>query len=133
VRRLQGLFLLAVCAVGCNTVADPNDVPGTYVMNLGKARDTLTVYPDSSYRRVYVSPGARAVVDIGRWGVRRVDNKTFIDFSDFTTRWRVETFPGDPPKTGTWSVAAERNVNDDLLLGVDDDMGWAYIQLKRND
>src|SRR6185503_13015572 len=62
------LSLLSILALGCGALPiTDREIPGTYVMNLGRAADTLFVDPGGTYRRVYRAPDQPVTIDSGSW------------------------------------------------------------------
>ena len=130
--QLIATCTFCVCSLAsCSWTADLQDVPGTYVMNHGVARDTLVVRSDSTYQRTYLRPGAVAVIDRGRWGTSHIERDTYVSFDSFPVRWRTETSPNEQPVAGVWPVIPERTITGKLKLVVDADLGWAYVQVTR--
>lgn len=120
--------LAALLLSSCAGPVHLKDVPGTYVMDHGRAADTLTVRPDGHYARVYLAPGHRAAIDTGTWTVDTTQGQLAISFTRFVARWRAETFPTAPQNAGLWVVEPIRTRGGTLRLTVDDDLGWAYVQ-----
>jgi len=132
--HLVRLFAFAALALAaCTQRADLRDVPGTYVMNRGRAADTLIVGTDRHYRRVYIAPGQAAVIDSGTWSVDTVGDQILVTFEHFAPRWRAETDAGPELRLviGYWPVEPERTLGGAIRLVVDPDVDWAYVQQKR--
>jgi hypothetical protein len=126
------LLPFAIAVIGCSRPADLRDVPGTFVMNRGRAADTLTLQSEGRYRRAYVAPGQEAVIDTGTWSVDTVGRDVYLTFDAFTPRWRAETSPpavrSVASAMGYWPARPERTWAGDIQLVVDDDLGWAYVK-----
>jgi hypothetical protein len=126
-------FVLGLLAAGCGRQAALSEVPGTYVMNRGRAADTLFVRADGHYRRTYVYPGQQAVVDTGAWTVDTSGADIFVTFAGFLARWRAETDPPVlqaqlPATRGYWATKPERTASGRVQIVVDPDDGWAYVR-----
>ena len=127
------LTMLVLASAACGRRARPDEVPGTYVMNRGRAADTLVVRPGGTYLRRYVAPGGAPATDSGAWSVDTATGEGRIVFEGFVARWRGEVFPGLPDpgggRGGLWAVAAERPPGGGVRLPVNDDVGWAYVRV----
>jgi hypothetical protein len=123
------LLLVAACSAW---PINPRDVPGTYVMNRGRAADTLIVLQPGRYRRVYRMPGQPVIVDYGTWSVDRSRHQMVIKFATLWARWRAETEASSlrrsPLAPVAWSVQPTRTLNGRVKLLVDEDLDWAYVR-----
>ena len=130
-RRVALLLALSAGAVACTRAVPPEEASGTYVMNRGRAADTLVVHAGGTYVRRYAAPGRVVVTDSGRWSIDHIGRERVIGFAAFTPRWRSETFPGAaPPAVGWWPVQPERAaLGGEVRLPVSDDLGWAYVRV----
>ena len=103
---------------------------GVYAMNKGKAHDSLTVYPNGAYARRYAAPGARPVVDSGRWTWDTISGEQFLTLEKFIPRWDDELFPPTRATPGFWPARPERKVGGSITIPVERDVGWAYVQVR---
>jgi hypothetical protein len=108
----------------------PDAVPGTYVMNHGRASDTLVVRAGGTYIRRYAAPGQPPAIDSGTWSVDTASRGQMLGFDRFPTRWDAETpFASDRDTVrGLWLTIAHRDVRGRVRLVVDDDLDWAYVR-----
>jgi hypothetical protein len=133
--RSRGILAAALTAfgVGCGRPARPAEVPGTYVMDGGRAADTLVVRPGGTYLRRYAAPGRAPVTDSGTWSVVTGAGAGDLAFQGFVPSWRAETFPGPSEPGGgrghLWFVAPKRGAGGGVRLPVNDDLGWAYVRV----
>jgi len=128
--HLATLFLLvAACSAW---PINPRDVPGTYVMNRGRAADTLIVLQQGRYRRVYRMPGQPVSIDSGTWSVDRSRRQMVIKFAALWPRWRAETEASSlrrsPLAPVAWSVELTRTLGGRVKFFVDEDLDWAYVR-----
>jgi hypothetical protein len=130
-RSARVLACAALTLTACTRPADVRDVPGTYVMNRGRAADTLIVGADRRYRRVYVAPGQAAAIDTGGWSVDTVGDRVFVTFEHFSSRWRADLGLEPSRVVGYWPVEPERTLDGLIRLVVNSDLGLAYVQRKR--
>lgn len=125
--------LVVVLAVACSELPiNPRDVPGTYVMNRGRAADTLIVLPQGRYRRVYAMPGQPVVIDSGTWSIGRSGHQMVVKFGALSPRWETETEASarrrSPPlASASWSTEPTRTLSGKMKLWVDEFLDWAYI------
>ena len=87
-RFFHFLAFAAALLCGCEARARPEEVPGTYVMNRGRAADTLLVRPSGTYVRRHVAPGGALVVDSGSWSIEQTTGEQRVAFEGFPARWR---------------------------------------------
>jgi hypothetical protein len=122
----MALLVTAACARS----VPPEEVPGTYVMNRGKAADTLVVRADRMYVRRYAAPGRPMAIDSGTWSPDHVGSSPMLGFQGFPMRWEVETSPdGRDTARVLWLVSAQRDARGGVRLLVDEDLDWAYIRV----
>jgi len=124
-------LIVMIVLAACSRPATKEEAVGVYVMNKGKAHDSLTVYPNGAYSRRYAAPGAASVVDSGRWTWDTINGEQFLTLEKFTPRWDYELFPparGDP---GFWPARPERRAGGSVRIPVERDIGWFYIQVRR--
>ena len=126
----RALPVTAVILASCSVPASLDWVPGTYVMNRGRAADTLVVRANHSYERRYAMPGAAAVIDHGAWSVDTIEEHRYVTFEPFVARWKAETDPtGTAPTSGFWPVQPERTMTGAIVLNVNSDLGWEYRRI----
>jgi hypothetical protein len=127
---LAALPLLATACLAWPV--SPRDVPGTYVMNRGRAADTLIVLPQGRYRRAYHLPGQPAVVDSGAWAINGSRRPMVVTFFGMWMRWRSETEAStllrSPLVPAVWSMEPTRTFNGRMKFLVDEDLDWAYVR-----
>jgi hypothetical protein len=139
--KRAGAFLTMLLAVACSEVPiDFRDVPGTYVMNHGRAADTLFVQAHGRYRRIYAMPGENIAVDSGTWSVDSiydVDRKRFhvlAAFAAFPRRWLAETEAALVRRSPrfllpeSWPAVPERTLTGRIQFVVDPDLEWSYVR-----
>ena len=109
----SAFLVIGIVGLGCSRRAAPEDLPGTYVMNRGRAADTLVLEPDGRYIRRYVAPRTAPVTDTGTWSIESVTGEGRLALEGFPARWQVETSPeaGDGTRRGLWAVTAERSLS----------------------
>lgn len=123
----RALPLTAVILAACTVPASLDSVPGMYVMNRGRAADTLVVRANHTYERRYALPGSAAVIDHGAWSVDTIETDTYVTFERFVARWEAETDPsGRAPQRAFWPVQPERTMSGAIVLTVNSDLGWEY-------
>ena len=127
-RSRFALLVSAIFAMACSVQARPSDVPGTYVMNQGRAADTLWIKPGGTYAHLYRYPGAAPILRRGSWTWGSVDEFAAIEVDDFIMLSRRESFPSANRSTGgIWPAPIERSpLTGAVFIPVDDDTGWAY-------
>ena len=126
-RAVVGTLLVAT---SCSRPVPPDAVPGTYVMNHGRAADTLVVRAGGTYVRRYAAPGQPLAIDSGTWHVDSLAGEQMLGFDRFATRWEAETpFASDRDTVPVlWLVSAKRDARRGVRLVVNDDLDWAYIR-----
>lgn len=124
-RRTLPVAVLILAA--CNVPVSQDRVPGTYVMNRGRAADTLMIRANHSYERRYSLPGSTTHVDRGTWSFDSLRAERYITFDSFPPRWHAETRPRSwQDSRGFWPVMPERTITGGIVLGVDPDLDWEY-------
>lgn len=139
--RHYALVVVLIGSVACSELPiDFRKIPGTYVMNHGRAADTLIVHPRGRYRRIYAMPGERVVIDSGKWSVDSVydlERNSFhvlAAFASFQPRWRAETQAAAVQRSPSlllpesWPAIPERTVTGRIQFVVDDGLDWAYVR-----
>jgi hypothetical protein len=142
--RSHGQYALVVVLIGsvaCSELPiDWGGISGTYVMNHGRAADTLIVHPRGRYRRIYAMPGESVAIDSGKWSVDSVydlERSRFhvvAAFASFRPRWRAETEAAAVQRSPSllspesWPAIPERTVTGRIQFVVDDDLDWAYVR-----
>lgn len=133
----------ALLGISCLTLAcgalpiDHREIPGTYVMNLGRAADTLIVIKGGTYRRIYASPNQPVMIDSGKWVITMYHGDEVVAFSDFRQRWRSETEGTGSARHRTpitaddWRARPERSLWGRLRLPVEPELQWMYVRAKR--
>jgi len=112
------------------------EIPGTYVMNLGRAADTLFVDPGGTYRRVYRAPDQPVTIDSGSWTITEYHGDHVVAFTNFWQRWRAETEGAGtarhraPIAADDWRSKPERSLWGKLQLPVEPDLQWMYVRVK---
>jgi hypothetical protein len=127
--RLAALIVVAACS---EWPISARDVPGTYVMNRGRAADTLIVLPHGRYRHIYAMPGQRVVIDSGTWLVNQAPHQVAVRFSTLWARWRNET-DGSYLRRSlltpmSWSVEVSRTLSGRIRMYADENLDWAYVR-----
>lgn len=130
--RTPGAALLLTIA-GCSLFPiGPRDVPGTYVMNRGRAADSLIVLPGGRYRRVYAMPGQPVVIESGAWTVDPSRRPAVVTFESLWPRWRNETeaswLSRSPLAPANWRAELTRTFTGRIKWWVDEDLDWAYVR-----
>ena len=126
------LFVAAACS---EWPIGARELPGTYVMNRGRAADTLILEREGQYRRIYAMPDKPVVIDTGRWTVDTFHKEVYVAFESFWQRWRAESDMGAlrrfPISVGPWRAPQARTLSGRIQLAVDPDLDWAYTQRRR--
>ena len=135
-RSASGVLVLLLVAAACSEwPVGAGELPGTYVMNRGRAADTLILEREGHYRRVYAMPDKPVVIDTGRWTVETFHDEVYVAFASFWQRWRAESDMGAlrrfPIAAGPWRAPPERTLSGRIQLAVDPDLEWAYAQRRR--
>lgn len=129
--RIAALLLLITAACSQWPIHE-RDLTGTYVMNRGRAADTLMVQPHGRYRHVYAMPGQPVTVDSGSWVADTFHGDAVVRFSQFWQRWQGEMDASwvrrSPLKPGEWMAHPDRKFNGRLRFVVDETLAWAYVQ-----
>ena len=127
--------VLVVLTVACSAwPVKQRDIAGTYVMNRGRAADTLTLEANGFYRRAYAVPGQSAKVETGSWKIDTVHNEVHVSLPGFWPWWLAETEAGALRRRPTllspiaFSPRPERTWTGRLQFVVDEGLGWAYVQ-----
>jgi hypothetical protein len=116
---------------------DTREIPGTYVMNLGRAADTLIVEAGGKYRRIYAFPGRPVIIDSGTWAITSYHGDEVVVFTNFWQRWRAETEGSGsarhraPITLNDWRPVPERSLWGRLQLPVEPDLQWTYERVRR--
>src|SRR4051812_49949639 len=85
------LLMFVLVATACAAwPIDERAIPGTYVMNRGRAADTLMVGSHGRYRRVYALQGEPVAIDSGTWTYDTYHGDVVVRFSSFWQRWQNE-------------------------------------------
>jgi hypothetical protein len=124
--------LLVVVAACSEWPISARDIPGTYVMNRGRAADTLILLQHGRYRHIYRMPGQRVAIDSGTWLVTQSGHQIVVRFSALWQRWRNETdfsYVLRAPLTPvSWSVEPSRTVSGRMRLDAEEALDWAYVR-----
>jgi hypothetical protein len=84
---------------------------GRYGLNITNAADTLILQPDGLYLQLFAMEGLPMSVDTGTWklGVRGAEQ--LVEFTNYTTKWRLaEPHPfRQSLVTGYWDAPVERS------------------------
>ncbi|MFN2570406.1 MAG: hypothetical protein ABR537_02170 [Gemmatimonadales bacterium] len=125
-----------LAAAGCSSwPINLREVPGTYVMNRGRAADTLVIQPQGRYVHMYRAPGQPVVVDVGAWSIDTIHKQAVVTLHGFWQRWRTETEASEllrhPLAPGLWQVTPQRDALGRLRLMVDEDIEWLYVRRGR--
>lgn len=127
-----------VMVVACERPVSDTELPGLYVMNEGRAADTLWLRRDGRFVRRFVpniGGGAVASIDSGVWQmVRASDRPPELVVRGITPWWETEMWPAGtsrPPVQRTvWGAPVERAGGGRPSLAVDYDLGWAYVRVQ---
>jgi aminoglycoside 6'-N-acetyltransferase I len=134
-RKALVLVLLLVSAACSEWPIGARELPGTYVMNRGRAADTLILDRQGHFRRIYAMPDKPVVIDSGRWTVDTFHETVYVAFATFSQRWRAESDMGALPRypiaAGPWRAPPERGFSGQIRLPVDPDLDWVYTQRRR--
>lgn len=125
------LLTAALFVTACSVQARPADVPGTYVMNKGRAADTLWIKPGGTYAHLYRYPGEAPILRRGSWTPASMPGLGAIEVDDFIMHSRRESFPSAvPTQGGIWPAPVERSpLTGAVFIPVDDDSGWTYERI----
>jgi hypothetical protein len=118
--------ILSIAVLACGRPVSNTDLPGLYVLDHGRAADSLWVYSDSHYVQRYGHPGTSVIADSSRWTVDSVGGKRLITFEGFVHYSRPERSPTLDTVRGFWPVKPERSRSGAIILPVDSDLDWAY-------
>jgi hypothetical protein len=133
--RVALVVVLAAAAACSELPIKVRDYAGTYVMNRGRAADTLILEAQGRYRRIYAMPGQTVAIDAGTWAADTFHGDVYIGFATFWPRWRSETDPSSlwrtPVVAAYWRALPKRAFTGRIRLEVDDDLDWAYVQRRR--
>ena len=120
-----------IFATGCSVEARPADVPGTYVMNRGRAADTLWLEPGGTYAHLYRYPGEAPILRHGSWTWGSTGDVAVVEVDDFIMLSTRESFPdGIRSRGGIWPATIERSpFTGAVFIPVNDDTGWTYERI----
>jgi hypothetical protein len=119
------LALLLCLSCGCARAGTRGEAPGTYVLTLRIAADTLWVVPDGSYTHVYAPGGGKVRVARGGWEYETVRRRPVVTFHHFPVR-DYDGFVPESGRTGTWPAYIGRTAAGSIVLPVDDGKGLNY-------
>lgn len=120
------LPLLLVAA--CGRTPSAADAPGTYVLHLRDASDTLWVQPDGRYLHHYAADGAAPVVSRGTWAFEPGADRPIVTFGGFPFRTPA-SHAVDPARHGTLPAQFERTGTGTVALSLDHDEELRYHRI----
>lgn len=125
--KRSAICLLAL-ACACGGPARRTDVPGTYVLHLRDAADTLWVRPDASYTRLHTVEGAAPFVVAGTWEFTELPAGPAVMFSGLPFRAPSAPAPNVSPRT-VWPSFIQRTVTGTVVLPVQVGDGARYHRI----
>lgn len=118
-------LLLLVLAGACTRPGAAEDAPGTYVLDLRGAADTLWLHRDGRYAHVYAARGAAPLASAGTWEFEVLMDRPSATLSRFPYRDPV-THAVHPGRPGTWPAFIERTLTGAVVLPVNPDVAVRY-------
>jgi hypothetical protein len=125
-RRSAVVLLTLACA--CGGTASRADAPGTYVLHLRGAADTLWVRPDGSYTRLRAVDGAAPFVVAGTWEFEELSAGPAVMFSGLPFRAPYPPAPNVSPRS-VWPSLIQRTATGTVVLPVQYDGGARYHRI----
>jgi hypothetical protein len=125
-RRSAVLVLALACA--CGGPASRDDAPGTYVLHLRDAADTLWLRPDGTFARAYAADGAPPAVSTGTWTFTDVADGPAVVFRGSPFRAPPAPAPNADPR-GAWPSRIQRTATGAVVLPVDSVEGARYHRI----
>jgi hypothetical protein len=122
--RFAAAIILLAAVAGCARPGIRADAPGTYVLHLRGAADTLWVRADGGYAHLHAREGAARVLSRGTWTFDGSGTDGGVVFSGVPFRSPAPT-PHDPPAT------LQRTATGAVVLVVDGDGQRRYHRISR--
>ncbi len=124
--RSAVVLLSVLCA--CTRPSSRQDAPGTYVLHLRGAADTLWVHPDGTYVHRYAANGAPPVIVRGTWEFQPVGGDPSVVFQDFPSRTTLGLPPEQLRRT-RWPAFIRRTASGAVVLPVNLDTRLQYHRI----
>jgi hypothetical protein len=120
------LPLLLVAA--CGRTPSAGDAPGTYVLHLRDASDTLWVLPDGRYLHHYAADGAEPVAGTGTWEFGEMAEGSAVLFSGPPLR-TPSPHAARVDRRGIWPASFTRTATGTVVLQPADEEGERYHRI----
>jgi hypothetical protein len=121
-------ILVLLLAAACSRTPGPEDAPGTYVLHLRDASDTLWVQPEGGFIHRYAAEDGPPVVTRGTWEFEQFMERRSVTFSGFPFRG-----PGshatDPSRRGIWPASIHRTLTGTVVLPMDAGVSLRYHRI----
>jgi hypothetical protein len=126
--RIAASIVPLLLAAACSRTPTAGDAPGTYVLHLRNASDTLWVQPGGRYVHRHAADGAEPVAGTGTWEFGEVAEGPAVLFSGVPSgtpsllATRGDT--GDP-----WPALIQRTATGTVVLMPGGDVGTRYHRI----
>jgi hypothetical protein len=121
-------ILPLLLAAACGRTPSASDAPGTYVLHLRDASDTLWVLPDGRYLHRFAADGAEPVTGTGSWEFGEMAEGPAVLFSGLPLRTPL---PGTArvDRRGIWPALFTRTATGTVVLQPADEGGERYHRI----
>jgi hypothetical protein len=126
--RIAASILPLLLVAACGRTPSARDAPGTYVLHLPAAADTLWVQPGGRYLHHYAADGTAPVVSRGTWAFEPGADRPRMMFHGFPFRTPAG-HAVDPARRGTWPAQIERTGTGTVALSLDHDAELRYHRI----
>jgi hypothetical protein len=123
--RIAAAVLTLLAAAACSRTPTAEDAPGTYVLHLRDASDTLWLQPGGRYLHRYAADGAEPVAGTGTWEFGEMAEGPAVMFSGpplRTPSQQAERVDG----RGIWPASFTRTATGTVVLQPVDEDGERY-------
>lgn len=126
--RWAASILPLLLAVACSRSSWAEDAPGTYVLHLRDASDTLWVRPDGGFIHRYAADDAPPLVTRGTWEYEWLVDHLSVTFHGYPYR-APGSHATDPSRRGIWPASIHRTFTGTLVLPMDADVSLRYHRI----
>ncbi|HYW10876.1 MAG TPA: hypothetical protein VE871_02940 [Longimicrobium sp.] len=126
--RSVASILPLLLAAACSRTPGPDDAPGTYLLHLRDASDTLWVQPGGGFIHRYAADDGPPMVTRGTWVFEPSTDPPIVTFHGFPFRG-PGTHATDPSRRGTWPASIHRTLTGTVVLPMDAGVSLRYHRI----